>query len=304
MAAYEEKAFASELLKRYAKLSADDKTAVVQTLASRPSYAGRLTDAKFGVPRRDIPAYIVRQLRRSPGQALSMSGAKSIRSRGQEAAFMKYRTLLTGEAITKGNAVKAHLRAHLLRLPALRSRRRDRAGSHRLNRANLDYILENILNPSGDIPEGYQMILVTTSSGQTYAGTLPARTSSSLSCVWSACPGHLGQVEIQSRETIHLHDARGLDGHDEGRRGGGPYYYCAQPSRLAINNDHTWQTSPLQTNQVVTITKRYPSCEKRSHPSNAVHRWHHIESSLDRLSLSSEAPSGFRSTVNRVLVDG
>ena len=67
MASYDEKAFSSEL--PAARLSADDKTAVVQTLASRPSYAGRQTDAiKSGsAPRRDIPAYIVRQMRRVAG---------------------------------------------------------------------------------------------------------------------------------------------------------------------------------------------------------------------------------------------
>ena len=209
MASYDEKAFSSELLKRYAKLSADDKTAVVQTLASRPSYAGRLTDAiKSGsVPRRDIPAYIVRQLRRVAGPSfVDVWGKIDSLSADKEAAFAKYRTLLTGEAIAKGNAVKGRAiyertcsACHKL-YGAGGEIGPDLTGS---NRANLDYILENILNPSGDIPEGYQMILVTTRGGQTYAGTLASENEQQLVLrVVGLPPVTLAKSEIQSRETI------------------------------------------------------------------------------------------------------
>ena len=71
------------------------------------------------------------------------------------------------------------------------------------NRANLDYILENILNPSGDIPEGYQMILVTTRGGQTYAGTLASENEQQLVLrVVGLPPVTVAKSEIQSRETI------------------------------------------------------------------------------------------------------
>ena len=209
MASYDEKAFSSELLKRYARLSADDKTAVVQTLASRPSYAGRLTDAiKSGsVPRRDIPAYIVRQMRRVAGPSfVDVWGKIDSLSADKEAAFAKYRTLLTGEAIAKGNAVKGRAiyertcsACHKL-YGAGGEIGPDLTGS---NRANLDYILENILNPSGDIPEGYQMILVTTRGGQTYAGTLASENEQQLVLrVVGLPPVTVAKSEIQSRETI------------------------------------------------------------------------------------------------------
>ena len=71
------------------------------------------------------------------------------------------------------------------------------------NRANLDYILENILNPSGDIPEGYQMLLVTTRGGQTYAGTLASENEQQLVLrVVGLPPVTVAKSEIQSRETI------------------------------------------------------------------------------------------------------
>ena len=71
------------------------------------------------------------------------------------------------------------------------------------NRANLDYILENILNPSGEIPEGYQLLLVTTRGGQTLAGTLASENARQLVLrVVGLPPVTVAKSEIQSRETI------------------------------------------------------------------------------------------------------
>ena len=64
-------------------------------------------------------------------------------------------------------------------------------------------VLENILNPSGDIPEGYQMLLVTTRGGQTYAGTLASENEQQLVLrVVGLPPVTLAKSEIQSREKI------------------------------------------------------------------------------------------------------
>ena len=60
---------ADALLTRYARLSAEDKLEVVHTLSSRPGYGRRLTEAlrSGDVPRRDVPAYVARLLRRVVG---------------------------------------------------------------------------------------------------------------------------------------------------------------------------------------------------------------------------------------------
>ena len=66
-----------------------------------------------------------------------------------------------------------------------------------------DYILDNILNPSGEIPEGYQLLLVTTRSGQTLAGTLASENEQQLVLrVVGLPPVTVAKSEIQSRETI------------------------------------------------------------------------------------------------------
>ena len=114
-----------------------------------------------------------------------------------KAAFAKCRTLLTGEAITKGNAVKG--RAIYERTCSACHKLYGAGGEigriSRSNRANLDYILKNILNPSGDIPEGYQMILVTTR--QTCAPARWRERAAACPACGRPAPG-LAKSEIQS----------------------------------------------------------------------------------------------------------
>jgi len=72
------------------------------------------------------------------------------------------------------------------------------------NRANLDYVLENILNPSGEIGQGYQMVLLTTRDGRTLAGTIAAEDNQqvTLRVTGLAEKTSVAKSEIQSRETL------------------------------------------------------------------------------------------------------
>ena len=209
MAAYDEKTYPRALLKRYAKLAAGDKTAAIQTLASRPSYGNELTAAieSGAVPRRDVPAYVVRQMRRVVGPSfVDVWGAVESLSADKAAAFAKYRVLLTSDALAKGNIRNG--RAIYERTCFACHKLYGQGGEigpdiTGSNRANLDYILENILNPSGEIPEGYQLLLVTTRGGQTLAGTLASENARQLVLrVVGLPPVTVAKSEIQSRETI------------------------------------------------------------------------------------------------------
>ena len=173
MAAYEQDAMARELLKRYRTFSDEEKRAAVQTLASRPKYGWELAKAiKHGkVPRADIPAYIARQLRRVVGSGfMEIWGPIDALSGDLTKSYEKYRPLLTEKAIAaadpgKGRAVfnKTCFACHKMYGQG-GELGPDITGS---NRANLEYILDNIINPSGEIPEGYQMVVITTRDGRT-----------------------------------------------------------------------------------------------------------------------------------------
>ena len=209
MAAYDEASFPRALLGRYAKLDAGDKSAAIQTLASRPSYGNELTAAiqSGAVPRRDVPAYVVRQLRRVVGPGfVDVWGAVESLSADKAAAFARYRALLTDDALAKGNVHNG--RAVYERTCFACHKLYGQGGEigpdiTGSNRANLDYILENILNPSGEIPEGYQLLLVTTRGGQTLAGTLASENDQQLVLrVVGLPPVTVAKSEIQSRESI------------------------------------------------------------------------------------------------------
>ena len=57
------------------------------------------------------------------------------------------------------------------------------------NRANLDYLLGNLLDPSGEIQDDYKMVVVTTRDGRTYVGNIAKETERQvdLTNCWSGC---------------------------------------------------------------------------------------------------------------------
>ena len=70
------------------------------------------------------------------------------------------------------------------------------------NRTNVDYLLSNILDPSGEIQEDYKMVMVTTQDGRTYAGNLSVESERGLTL---RVPGEeevvIPKSAIRSRET-------------------------------------------------------------------------------------------------------
>ena len=70
------------------------------------------------------------------------------------------------------------------------------------NRANLDYLLGNILDPSGEIQDDYKMVVITTRDGRTYVGNIIRETERQLTLrVVGQLEGvPLNKSDIQSRE--------------------------------------------------------------------------------------------------------
>ena len=176
MASFDDKKLTDLLLKRYDGFNADEKLDAVQTLASRRDSARALTEQlrRGEVPRRDIPAYVARQLRRVVGNSFTdVWGPIEALSVDKEAAFKKYRALLTKESLAKADTGRG--RAVF---------KRTCFACHKLygeggvvgpeitgaNRGNLEYILGNVLTPSAEIQEAYKMTMVLTDEGRTYSG--------------------------------------------------------------------------------------------------------------------------------------
>ena len=207
VAAFDDEALGRLLVERYATFSSAEKAEAVQTLASRRRYGRMLTEAvaKKVVPRSDVPAYVARQLLRVVGAGFTDVWGPVEQSAGEEQAHAKYRALLTDTAIAGGD---------------VRSGRgvfqRTCGACHKLygeggtvgpditgsNRANLDYLLFNVLTPNAEVQDAYRMVLVNTRDGRTLAGNVVAETDRQITLrVVGQDAVVINKPDVQSRET-------------------------------------------------------------------------------------------------------
>ncbi len=166
------------LLEKYPEFNKTDKLETIQTLSSRSGYGRLLTNAlKEGtISKADVPAYAARQLRRVVGNGfVEVWGPIDQLTGNQKAMYEKYRDLLTNEALTKADVKNGKQIFQQTCGPCHKMYGEggtlgpDITGS---NRQNLEYLLSNILDPSGEIQDDYRMVVVTTRDGRTYSGNV------------------------------------------------------------------------------------------------------------------------------------
>jgi putative membrane-bound dehydrogenase-like protein len=186
LAAYPDAENPAAILKHYHSFTAEEKADAVQTLASRPAFALALLDAieEGAVPKTDVTAFAARQIQALNNQRVSDRLAKvwgTVRpaSATRAAQAEKYKKLLTPGALksadlSRGRALYAQHCASCHKLfgeggdvgPEL-------TGSQR---ADLDYILENVLDPSAVVPGEYRMTAFTLLDGRTITGIVRKET--------------------------------------------------------------------------------------------------------------------------------
>ncbi|GHB77440.1 hypothetical protein GCM10007390_34450 [Persicitalea jodogahamensis] len=206
IASYDDEPLGKLLLERYPSLSPAEKAEAVQTLASRPKYGWLLTQAiaKQRIPKRDIPAYIARQLRRVVGSGFVEVWGPIDHVAFDEKAYTKYRNLLTDKTLATADLAKGKLIFKSTCGPCHTLYGEggvigpDLTGS---NRTNVDYLLGNILDPSGEIQDDYKMVVVTTRDGRTYVGNVAKETDRQLTLrVVGQDAVVLNKSDVQSRE--------------------------------------------------------------------------------------------------------
>ncbi|MES2467285.1 MAG: PVC-type heme-binding CxxCH protein [Verrucomicrobiota bacterium] len=181
---------ATAVLAQYASLSPAEKQAAVATLSARADWAGVLLDAIAAkqVPRAELTSFAARQIANFGDPALTGKLTKtwgSIAAPGGDIAaeIAKFKTVLTPAFLRTAN------------LPNGRSLYNVTCGTcHTLfgqgqqigpdltgsNRADLDYVLENIVNPNGLIGKDYELHLITLKDGRSVAGMVRQETESAL----------------------------------------------------------------------------------------------------------------------------
>jgi putative membrane-bound dehydrogenase-like protein len=177
------------ILKQYATLTDAEKADAVATLASRPAYAMALLDAmgQGKVDRRDLSAFTARQLLALNDKALAEKLTKvwgAIR-KPQDKSEQLYRY----QAVAAPDALKKADRAHGRQVFA-----KTCATCHTLfgegakigpdltgsQRANPEYVLTKVLDPSAVVAQDYQVTVVTTKSGRTLTGLVKEEDATTL----------------------------------------------------------------------------------------------------------------------------
>jgi putative heme-binding domain-containing protein len=214
LAVYHDVATPRVILQVYLALTEAEKTDAIQTLTSRPPYALALLDAvEHGtVSRTDLSAFTVRQLMGLKDSAVADKLRKvwgTIRPASREKAELmaRYKALLTPDNLQ--HADRSHGRALFARTCASCHRLFGEGGTigpelTGSQRANLDYILENILDPSAVVAKDYQVTLIATNDGRLITGIIKQETDKAVSVQTQNEVVLVPRNEIESRTSSRL----------------------------------------------------------------------------------------------------
>ncbi|MGH8021506.1 MAG: PVC-type heme-binding CxxCH protein [Opitutaceae bacterium] len=202
------------ILAVYPTFNDSEKRAALSLLAGRPAYARVLLDAvKTGViPRDDLDASVVRQLGllKDPEIDRAIAETWGIVHESAEAAaqeIARWKAILTPEKLAAASASRG--RATFLQTCALchtlfdegRHLGPELTGS---NRADIDYLLANIVDPTAVIGKGYFLTTVETRDGRTAAGIVQRETPGAITLVNQAGTVTLSRDNIKTTTTLEF----------------------------------------------------------------------------------------------------
>jgi putative membrane-bound dehydrogenase-like protein len=202
------------LVKSYRSFWAPDRPQVVAVLVTRAAWAEKLLDAIAAgkIPRDDLNAFQARQIHAHQSAALteklsSVWGEIHDSSTDKIALKTKLKTELTPEALKSGNAsqgrmlfVKTCATCHTLYGEGGK-RGPDITGAQR---QNLDYLLENIVEPSAVVPADYRMQQLELKDGRVISGVITAKTDRTVTVITPTETLTLANDDIEAKHPTKL----------------------------------------------------------------------------------------------------
>lgn len=190
LASFDDPRIPKAILQNYRLLQPEERSTAISTLASRPLYARALLKAVADgtVPRTDLSAFHARQVHSLGDAELQKELARTwgeVRSTSAEKKQLmeRYRRLLTTDQLKKANLTRGHLlyqqvcaNCHKLNGEGLENGP-DLTGA---GRDNLDYLLENIVDPSAVVAADFRMSVVVLKSGRVITGLVGSRLGKTL----------------------------------------------------------------------------------------------------------------------------
>ena len=190
LAAFDDAASPRALIDAYAALSPGARQAAIATLTARPASTLVLLDAIGAktLPRSELSAFTVGQLAKAADPRVitrlnEVWGTIRATPADRTAVFDKYRLLLRHEELLRADASRGRQQfaktcgaCHMLFGEGGKIGP-DLTGS---NRADLDYLLANLLDPSAVVGRDYQTTTIVTEDGRSIAGIVVGETPTSV----------------------------------------------------------------------------------------------------------------------------
>ncbi len=216
LAEYDHPDTVQAILRRYAQMSVVARQQAIQTLASRSAWAGRLlSEIEAGrIEAGDVSAFVARQIRNLGDTRLTArlnavwgEVRETPRDRARRIAGFKERLTpdeLAHGDLSAGRAVFARLCANCHRLfDAGREVGPNITGAQR---NNLDYLLENLIDPSAQVSRDFQMEVVVTESGRVVTGLVKSETDAAItvSTIESEIVIPVNEIEARKKSDVSM----------------------------------------------------------------------------------------------------
>lgn len=211
LASFDDPEIGARLAGSYRKFNPADRSSLIETLSSRPAFAAALLKevAAGKIPRTDITAYHARQIRSFNDANLTRQLTAAWGELRESAADKKELIEKLRKQLSPATLAKADLSQGRMLFTAVCGACHtmygeggklgpDLTGS---GRANLDYLLENIADPSGVVSADFRMSVITLKDGRVLAGIVGASTDRTLGLRTLTETLNIDRAEITKQET-------------------------------------------------------------------------------------------------------
>jgi len=189
LALFDDPQIGVKLAKAYRRFTANARPAVLETLISRPPFAKALLEniGETRIPRSDITAFHARQIRSFADADLARKLAEvwgevheSGADKTKEIAELKAK--LTPDVLARADLSQGRVQAQVCTTCHTLYGEGGKVGPDLTGsgRADLGYLLENIVDPSGVVPPEYRMSVLTLKDGRVLTGIVAAQNERAL----------------------------------------------------------------------------------------------------------------------------
>ncbi|MEN3942634.1 PVC-type heme-binding CxxCH protein [Prosthecobacter sp. SYSU 5D2] len=210
LAQFDDPAIGQKLATSYRKFSSEDRPGIIAALTSRPAFAKVLLDqvAAGKISRADLSAFHARQIRSLGDDGLTNRLTEvwgELRDSAEDKTKMieDLKARLTPEVLAKADLSQGRLMYQICSACHIMYGEGGKVGPDLTGsgRSNIDYLLENIIDPSGVVSADYRMSVLTLKDGRVLSGVIARQDARTLTLRLLTEETTLEKAEIAKQET-------------------------------------------------------------------------------------------------------